>query len=108
MNLLQSPWHLFFFISFLVYVGIRSVYARQLGGVQRGHRQVDGQEVFLLVLVIGTSMLMPLLFLFAPLLWFADYRLPEPAHWCGAALTIPALWLFWRSHADLGRNWSAT
>ena len=24
----------------------------------------------------------------------------------GALLQVPCLWLFWRSHADLGRNWS--
>jgi protein-S-isoprenylcysteine O-methyltransferase Ste14 len=28
--------------------------------------------------------------------------------WLGIAALAAALWLFWRSHADLGRNWSAT
>jgi protein-S-isoprenylcysteine O-methyltransferase Ste14 len=28
--------------------------------------------------------------------------------WLGIAVLAAALWLFWRSHADLGRNWSAT
>jgi protein-S-isoprenylcysteine O-methyltransferase Ste14 len=39
---------------------------------------------------------------------FADYRLPTAARWCGAVVMVFALWLFWRSHADLGRNWSVT
>ena len=44
---------------------------------------------------------------------FADYRLPAPylaatVPWCGAAVMLAALWLFWRSHADLGWHWSAT
>jgi protein-S-isoprenylcysteine O-methyltransferase Ste14 len=26
--------------------------------------------------------------------------------WVGVALLAAGLWLFWRSHADLGRNWS--
>jgi protein-S-isoprenylcysteine O-methyltransferase Ste14 len=28
--------------------------------------------------------------------------------WLGLLFLCAALWLFWRSHADLGRNWSAT
>ena len=40
----------------------------------------------------------------------ADYRLPQeargPAGGVGAAILAVAVWLFWRSHADLGRNWS--
>ena len=39
---------------------------------------------------------------------FADYPLPAFAPWCGAVLMLLALWLFWRSHADLGQNWSVT
>ena len=34
----------------------------------------------------------------------ADYRLPAGAPWCGTAVMAFALWLFWRSHADLGQN----
>lgn len=30
------------------------------------------------------------------------------AAWLGAAVLVAALWLFRRSHADLGRNWSVT
>lgn len=40
----------------------------------------------------------------------ADYRLaPGSKGWIGgigAAILASAVWLFWRSHADLGRNWS--
>jgi protein-S-isoprenylcysteine O-methyltransferase Ste14 len=28
--------------------------------------------------------------------------------WCGAFALAASLWLFWRSHADLGTNWSVT
>jgi protein-S-isoprenylcysteine O-methyltransferase Ste14 len=40
----------------------------------------------------------------------ANYRLPPEAQrsvgGVGAMLMTLAIWLFWRSHADLGRNWS--
>lgn len=108
MNILRSPWHVVFFLCFLAYLAIRGAYARRTRHIESVHRQVDRQEQVLLLLVIGSSLLLPLLFLFTPLLSFADYRLPELARWCGATIMLPALWLFWRSHADLGQNWSVT
>jgi protein-S-isoprenylcysteine O-methyltransferase Ste14 len=39
---------------------------------------------------------------------FADYALPLSAGVIGTLLQLPFLWLFWRSHSDLGRNWSTT
>ena len=51
-------------------------------------------------------MLLPLTYLVTPLFRFADYILPDWATAIGAAVQVPFLWLFWRSHVDLGRNWS--
>jgi len=108
MNLISNPWNAVFFIGFIVYLGIRSRFARQTRRNEKVHRQVDGLEKFLLILVISTSTLFPLLYLFTPLLKFADYRPPAFVPWCGLAVMLLALWLFWRSHADLGQNWSVT
>lgn len=40
--------------------------------------------------------------------WFEslDYTLPTGSAWIGVGLMVASLWLFHRSHADLGRNWS--
>jgi protein-S-isoprenylcysteine O-methyltransferase Ste14 len=108
MNLVTHPSAAFFFVGFVIYTATRAVYARRIRGMAKAHRQVDRLEKGLLLLVIPSSLLLPLLYLFTPLLWFADYRLPPAAQWCGAGLMFVALWLFWRSHADLGLNWSPT
>jgi protein-S-isoprenylcysteine O-methyltransferase Ste14 len=108
MNLLRDPWAAIFFVGWIAYLTIRGVYARRSNRHEKVHRRVDGLEKVLLVLVIGTSTLLPLLYLCTPLLAFADYRLPTFAPWCGAMVMLLALWLFWRSHADLGDNWSVT
>jgi protein-S-isoprenylcysteine O-methyltransferase Ste14 len=108
MNLLTSPWTILFFVGFIVYLGIRSRYARRTKYIQSVHRQIDSIEKFLLLLVIPTSMIFPLLYLFTPWLRFADYHLPPIVNWCGAVLMVFTLWLFWRSHADLGDNWSVS
>ena len=66
----------------------------------------DATEIALLVAMFGTMMVLPLIHLATGLFAFADYALPDWATWIGALAQIPFLWLFWRSHADLGRNWS--
>ena len=52
--------------------------------------------------------LLPLIYLVTPWLAFADYRLPDWAGWGGAVGFAVAVWLLWRSHADLGRGWTMT
>jgi len=108
MNILTNPWAAIFFVGFVIYLSIRGVHARRTKSLEKVHRQVDALEKFLLVLVISTSTLLPVLYLFTPWLAFADYRLPTFVPWCGAAIMACAIWLFWRSHADLGQNWSVT
>ncbi len=49
-----------------------------------------------------------MIFIFSHWLDFADYTLPAALGWVGALLFGAALWLTWRSHHDLGANWSPT
>lgn len=66
----------------------------------------DASEKILLFGMWLASMALPFITIATPFLDFAAYALPEWATWTGIALLLPYLWLFWRSHADLGRNWS--
>jgi protein-S-isoprenylcysteine O-methyltransferase Ste14 len=108
MNLITQPWSFVFFVGLLAYLCIRGVYAQRTKREEKVHRQVDGLERVLLILVFFGSMLLPLLYWLTPILSFADYRLPDFAPWCGTAALLVGLWLFWRSHADLGQNWSVS
>ncbi len=101
-------WNLVFLAGFIVYIVIRGVYKERTKRVVKEVRRVDALEITLMALVVPGSLLLPVLYFFTPWLAFADYRLPAFAPWCGAILMIAALWLFWRSHADLGLNWSQT
>lgn len=103
-----QPWNLVFLVGFILYVTIRGVFEQRTKGNVKLVSRRDARELTLLaVLGVGT-MLLPLLYLFTPWLGFADYRLPAWAPWCGSVAMGAALWLFWRSHADLGENWSIT
>jgi len=67
-------------------------------------------EWLLLCLTSLGLIIFPLLYVFTNRLDFADYALPTwaslAAGWVGVPVFVIALWLLWRSHADLGRNWS--
>jgi len=103
-----EPRNLAFLAGFIAYIGIRGRFARQTRASVKTVRRVDAVEKILLVLVAVGSLLLPILYLFTPWLAFADYPLPAPAAWSGSVLMAVALALFYRSHVDLGMNWSAT
>jgi protein-S-isoprenylcysteine O-methyltransferase Ste14 len=50
----------------------------------------------------------PLVWVFSPLFARADYPLRPVAFLAGVASLALGLWIFHRSHADLGTNWSLT
>lgn len=52
--------------------------------------------------------IIPLLYIFSPWFNFADYALPTWVSWVGVIILVGAVWLLWRAHTDLGRNWSPT
>jgi len=68
----------------------------------------EGFTVGLLASLWGVAILLPLLHMFTRWLSLADYDLPAWAGWTGIAIFAVAMWLLWRSHADLGRNWRVT
>jgi protein-S-isoprenylcysteine O-methyltransferase Ste14 len=103
-----QPWNIVFLLGFLVYYGIRYRFAKRLSGTETTLSRFDRQDKCLLSIVAIGSLLLPVLYLFTPLLSFADYRLPAFVPWCGVVVMLAALWLFWRSHTDLGRNWSVS
>jgi protein-S-isoprenylcysteine O-methyltransferase Ste14 len=104
----MEAWNIVFLVSFIAYVTIRGVYERRTRNNEKTVRRVDGRDRTLIFIMAVGGLLLPVVYLFTPWLAFADYRLPPFVPWCGTAVMGAALWLFWRSHADLGQNWSVT
>jgi protein-S-isoprenylcysteine O-methyltransferase Ste14 len=107
MNALQ-PWNIVFLFGFVVFFWTRYVFVQRTKSEKKAVSRFDRQERILLAAMFPPTVILPLLYLFTPLLAFADYRLPVLVPWCGAAIMVASLWLFWRSHADLGQNWSVS
>src|SRR5258708_7982948 len=103
-----QPQDLVFLLGFIVYVSIRGVFKERTKRNEQAVGRVDALEKILMAIVIPGGLLLPVVYLFTPWLAFADYHLLAFAPWCGAVLMVAALWLFYRSHADLGQNWSVT
>jgi protein-S-isoprenylcysteine O-methyltransferase Ste14 len=101
-----QPWNAVFLIGFITYAWIRGVYSDRTKTNLLTSRRLFPGDRLLLVLVFLGNVFLPLFYLFTSWLVWADYRLPGWAPWCGVLVMVTALWLFWRSHADLGLNWS--
>jgi protein-S-isoprenylcysteine O-methyltransferase Ste14 len=107
MNILQGP-NAVFLVGLVAQCLIRQHYVRQTKSEKKSVRQFDRLEKILLAAMFPPVLLLPLLYFFTPLLSFADYYLASPIRWAGAVVMVASLWLFWRSHVDLGQNWSVS
>lgn len=72
--------------------------------IEVDHKSAREKSLLLLV-SLGMGGL-PLVYIFTPWLNFANYKLRAWAGWTGTVSLVVGLWLLWRAHADLGRNWS--
>jgi protein-S-isoprenylcysteine O-methyltransferase Ste14 len=66
------------------------------------------REAVLLSISIGGMLVLPLTYALTGQPKFANYTFVPGLAWLGAAVFAFALWLFHRTHRDLGRNWSVT
>lgn len=90
-----------------VMIAIRAPHGQRSRGVKVVANRYGGLETVLLaVAMIG--FVVPLIWIVSPLLSYADYPLHPAPLLGGVGCFIVGLWLFHRSHADLGTNWSIT
>jgi protein-S-isoprenylcysteine O-methyltransferase Ste14 len=66
----------------------------------------DRLEIVLLALMWIAGLILPLVAIFTPFLSFADYPLHPVVFAIGTVVLCLGTWLFYRSHADLSKNWS--
>jgi protein-S-isoprenylcysteine O-methyltransferase Ste14 len=107
MNILQFP-NAVFLVGLVVQCAIRRHFVQLTKSETKAVRRFDRMEKILLTAMFPPVLVLPLLYCFTPFISFADYHLAPFIRWSGAAVMVLSLWLFWRSHVDLGKNWSVS
>ena len=88
-------------------LAIRAPHGRRSRSVKVAKSHKTPLETGLLVLA-WTGFLVPLIWIASPAFSFAEYPLRTGPLVAGVICFVIGLWLFYRSHADLGTNWSVT
>ena len=105
----MNPWFAKAIVlaSSLAMVMIRAPHGQRSRGVKVVRSRRGTSEIALLTLA-WLAFFVPLIWIVAPVFAFADYALRPTPLFAGIACLVVGLWLFARSHADLGTNWSIT
>lgn len=105
----MNPWfaRVVVLVGSIVMVAIRAPHGQRSRGVPVARNRKGAVEVVLLALAM-LSFFISLIWVVKPVLAFADYPLHSVPFFAGTLCLALGLWLFHRSHADLGPNWSIT
>lgn len=87
---------------------IRLPHDRRSRRTPKAHNASGLREKLLLAASTTGLGILPALYVFAHAFRFADYPLHPLQVVIGSIIFAAALWMFYRTHKDLGRNWSVT
>jgi protein-S-isoprenylcysteine O-methyltransferase Ste14 len=105
----MNPWFAkaMVLIASIVMVLIRAPHGRRSRTVRVAKSRKGPLEIALLAFA-WIAFFVPILWIVTPWLGFADFPLYPVPLVVGTVVLAFGLWLFHRSHADLGANWSIT
>jgi protein-S-isoprenylcysteine O-methyltransferase Ste14 len=105
----MNPWiaKAVIVVGTVVMIVIRAPHGRRSRRVKVARSHKTRLETLLLVLA-WVGFFVPLTWVVSPAFSFAEYPLRSGPLAAGVTCLAIGLWLFFRSHADLGTNWSLT
>lgn len=95
-----------YFAGLIVASAVRWHYTHEYRETVRKEGKRQKADTPLVYLPALGMFVLPAVYAVSSLLSAADYILPEWAGWTGLLVYAGAIWLLWRSHADLGVNFS--
>jgi protein-S-isoprenylcysteine O-methyltransferase Ste14 len=106
----MSPWigKAVFLAGMIAFIAIRAPHAHKTRQKPVAESRKGFLENWLLCSMTLGFLVLPLVYVLTPVLSMADYPLTTPALAAGVVCLAGSEWLFYRSHADLGTNWSVT
>jgi protein-S-isoprenylcysteine O-methyltransferase Ste14 len=105
----MNPWFAkaIILLASVVMVAIRAPHGQRSRALPVA-RSCRGPREVVLLTIAWIAFFLPLVWVATPVLAFADYPLHPVPLVAGVLCLAVGLWLFHRSHADLGTNWSIT
>jgi protein-S-isoprenylcysteine O-methyltransferase Ste14 len=105
----MNPWFAkaVILLASIVMVVIRAPYGQRSRAVPVLKNRKGPLEIVVLI-IAWLAFFLPLIWIATPAFAFADYPLHPIPLFTGALFLVFGLWLFQRSLADLGTNWSIT
>ena len=105
----MNPWiaKAVVLVGTLVMIAIRAPHGQRSRSVKVARSHKTPLDTGLLVLA-WVGFFVPLIWVASPAFSFAEYPLHTGPLVAGVICFVIGLWLFYRSHADLGTNWSIT
>ena len=105
----MNPWFAkaVVLLASIVLVAIRAPHGQRSRGVKVAKSRKGRLEIMLLI-IAWVGFFLPLVWIVSDVFAFADYPLHVAPYIAGVACIVLGLWLFYRSHVDLGTNWSVT
>lgn len=106
----MNPWFgkAAFLVCFVAFCVIRTPHGKRHSKVAIVENRKGALEIWLLVSATLGTVIIPIVWVSSSLLEFAEYELLPAVYWPGIVVMLLGLWLFHRSHVDLGTNWSVT
>jgi protein-S-isoprenylcysteine O-methyltransferase Ste14 len=90
------------------WVAIRYPHERRARRTPKKLRENGARERVLLTISVTGMLLLPGIYVLTGWPEAADYQFRPLLAWLGGGVFAFAIWLFYRTHKDLGRNWSVT
>ncbi len=105
----MTPWiaKAVILVANVVLIAIRAPHGQRSRSIKIVKSRKGTLEIVLLSLM-WIAFFIPLIWIAVPAFSFAEYRLGAGPLVAGIVCFAAGLWLFFRSHADLGTNWSIT
>ena len=103
-----------FFAKLIWFLGVAGWYAIRFPHEKRSRRTPKAlrsdraRELVLLTISFSGMFVIPAIYVMTGEPNFAGYQFQPVLAWFGTAVFAFSLWLFHRTHRDLGRNWSVT
>lgn len=104
----EDAFKAIYLVFIVIYYILYTIRRAQTRRERVADNRLDVSEAVTMTLAVAGDTFIPLIYIFTPWLDFANYGLPPWISLLGAPVFAASLWLFYRAHVDLGRNWSPT